>query len=103
MVITTRTSCTLYLLGADGVKRMTGYLLNSRKKPLWHSKNSKYSYDFRFYFTSSKIIKAHEKTASKVNDFADPSKAEQTQTGLKLFESTNNIGFNESSTLIVNK
>ena len=70
LVITTRTACTLYLLQADGVRRMTGYLLNARKRPLLQSIDSKFGYNFRFYFTSSKIIKAHEKSV-KGNDFAE--------------------------------
>ena len=61
LIITTRTACTLYLLQAAGVQRMTGYLLNARKKPLIKCSDSKFAYDFRFYFTSAKIIKAHEK------------------------------------------
>lgn len=76
LVITTRTSCTLYLLQVDGVKRMTGYILNSRKTPLFKSNDSKYAYDFRFYFTSTKIIKAHEKNVNKLHDFAEPSKGD---------------------------
>lgn len=76
LVITTRTSCTLYLVMNAGVKRMTGYLLNSRKKPLFKSRESKYAYDFRFYFTTIKIIKAHEKTLDKLHDFAEPTKGD---------------------------
>lgn len=49
---------------------MTGYLLNSRKRPLYKSKDQKYAYDFRFYFTSAKIMKAHVKSTGG-NDFAD--------------------------------
>ena len=76
LVITTRTACTLYLLQADGVKRMTGYLLNARKLPLLQSTDSKFAYDFRFYFTSANIIKAHEKSI-KGDDFVEAEAANE--------------------------
>jgi CBS-domain-containing membrane protein len=52
------------------VERMTGYLINARKRPLTKSHDTKFSYDFRFYFTCAKIIKAHEKAVNG-NDFVD--------------------------------
>lgn len=67
----TRTSCILYLLQDDGVKRMTSYLLNSRKKPYRAKHANKYSYAVRFYFTSAKIVKQDEETEDEEFDAKD--------------------------------
>lgn len=58
LVVVTRTSCVLYSLHVDGVRRMTSYLLNSRKKPYRSVEENMFSYSVRFYFTAAKIIKA---------------------------------------------
>ena len=62
LVVVTRTACVLYLLQDDGVKRMTSYLINARKKPYRQKHTNRYSYAVRFYFTSAKIVKAEDET-----------------------------------------
>ena len=56
LVVVTRTSCVLYSLSVDGVRRMTSYLLNSRKTAYRRTEVNRYSYQVRFYFTSAKVI-----------------------------------------------
>jgi len=56
LVVVTRTSCVLYTLLEDGVRRMTSYLINSRKKPYRSLEENRFSYSVRFYFTSAKVI-----------------------------------------------
>ena len=65
LVVVTRTSCVLYSLHEDGVRRMTSYLINSRKKPYRSSEENRYSYSVRFYFTSAKVVKAKDDESSK--------------------------------------
>ena len=60
MIVVTRTSCVLYSLHIDGVRRMTSYLINSRKKPYRMIDENRFSYQVRFYFTSAKVVKAVE-------------------------------------------
>ena len=60
LIVVTRTSCILYSLLEDGVRRMTSYLLNSRKKPYRSLDETKFSYSVRFYFTAAKVIRAQE-------------------------------------------
>jgi len=60
LIVVTRTSCVLYALFEDGVRRMTSYLINSRKRPYRSLEENRFSYSVRFYFTSAKIIKAQE-------------------------------------------
>lgn len=60
----TRTSCVLYSLQEDGVRRMTSYLINSRKKPYRILEENRFSYSVRFYFTSAKVIKASDDGSS---------------------------------------
>ena len=60
LIVVTRTSCVLYSLHVDGVRRMTSYLLNSRKRPYRTIEENRFSYQVRFYFTSAKVVKAVE-------------------------------------------
>lgn len=60
LIVVTRTSCVLYSLHIDGVRRMTSYLINSRKKPYRMIDENRFSYQVRFYFTSAKVVKAVE-------------------------------------------
>ena len=56
LVVTTRTSCILYLIQEDVVKRICAYFLNAKKMRLGNSgSKSKYSYSSRYYFTTVKI------------------------------------------------
>ena len=64
LIVVTRTSCILYSLHEDGVRRMTSYLINSRKKPYISTEENRFSYSVRFYFTSAKVIKAKEEGES---------------------------------------
>ena len=65
LIVVTRTSCVLYSLHEDGVRRMTSYLINSRKKPFRSIEENKFSYNVRFYFTSAKVVKALEDESDK--------------------------------------
>lgn len=58
LIVVTRTSCILYSLLDDGVRRMTSYLINSRKKPYRSLDENRFSYSVRFYFTAAKVIRA---------------------------------------------
>ena len=65
LIVVTRTSCVLYSLHEDGVRRMTSYLINSRKKPYRSVEENRFSYQVRFYFTSAKVVKALEEQAEQ--------------------------------------
>ena len=60
LIVVTRTSCVLYSLHQDGVRRMTSYLINARRQPYSAKFSNKFSYAVRFYFTSAKIVKETE-------------------------------------------
>ncbi len=79
LIVVTRTSCVLYSLLEDGVRRMTSYLINSRKKPYRSQEENRFSYSVRFYFTSAKVIKSKEESVAgqggeKTSGFDSPSK-----------------------------
>jgi len=60
LIVVTRTSCVLYALLEDGVRRMTSYLINSRKRPYRSLDENRFSYSVRFYFTAAKVIRAQD-------------------------------------------
>ena len=68
LVVVTRTSCVLYSLHEDGVRRMTSYLINSRKRPYRTIEENRFSYQVRFYFTSAKVVRAKEEDPATEQD-----------------------------------
>lgn len=62
LIVVTRTSCVLYALLEDGVRRMTSYLINSRKRPYRSLDENRFSYSVRFYFTAAKVIRAQDES-----------------------------------------
>ena len=72
LTVITRTSCVLYSLHENGVRRMTSYLLNSRKKPYRTLEENRFSYQVRFYFTSAKVVKAVDEEANSDQGKKEP-------------------------------
>ena len=50
------------------MKQLTSYLINARKKSYRQKHNNKYSYAYRFYFTSAKVVKNDENEEKEDDD-----------------------------------
>jgi hypothetical protein len=55
LIVTTRTSCVLYLLCLSGIVSLTGYYINARKSNRYDLNMHKYSYNTRYYFTTCMV------------------------------------------------
>jgi hypothetical protein len=55
LIVTTRTSCVLYLLCSTGIVSLTGYYINARKSNTYELSMRKYSYNTRYYFTTCMV------------------------------------------------
>ena len=90
LIVVTRTSCVLYSLHVDGVRRMTSYLINSRKKPYRTIEENRFSYQVRFYFTSAKVVKAIEDDPASLTNSelgSSPNRRPAVQAGVGLLGS----------------
>lgn len=69
LVVATRTSCILYLIQEDVVKRMCAYFLNARKMQQGNAgSKARFSYSSRYYFTAVKLECATESLCTVSED-----------------------------------